>query len=628
MENELVRHRRNLFEVDNARNLSMQELVKTFIPTQSFWRLLSAKHHVLLGARGQGKTALAKMLSHNHLALLADTRDEPRAVSAIREQEFIGIYLPTRLEWVSGLKNKPWLNERERENLFQWRLNIASCIAFIPIISSCISTYIPGKAKQAQVEKEITHRLTADWIIESGVRFDDLLQLRRYLEDTDYRKQVQLLRERVVGSLSIDDLPVGLAFGIELFNPLRQGIRHVSRLLSIKPNCTWILCIDEAEFLEKMDHRIINSHMRAYPDNLFLKITTMPYCHYTLSTNIGADLVPGHDFDYINMESDRVLSARTSGETDTIGTQFGRTLFRKLIEASGPSFAEVSGREVFTATSLLGESELLDPRREDWNVESENMKLLERYASPETLARARRLAGTPKFPEAISRKIHGALLLRKSIDELKGNKALTIYSGARMAIRCSDGNPRHLIRIFNALLMMASHVQKKRMRFRVKAWISPEDQTLAMRTLSAITLNQVRSYPEVGPELHAFLLMLGEYMKFHLHERQLTTDQVTSVTIDEKMSDRDWKLMRVAVGHGLLYPNANLGNPDEMPWREGTFHLAYALAPHFFLLPRRGKAVKLITIRKFMEMSKDEKISKDQHEYLQQYLFDKDKGDK
>ena len=59
--------------------------------------------------------------------------------------------------------------------------------------------------------------------------------------------------------------------------------------------------------------------------------------------------------------------------------------------------------------------------------------------------------------------------------------------------------------------------------------------------------------------------------------------------------------MRVAVGHGYLHPNVGSGNPDEMPWREGTFHFAYAFAPHFFLLPRRGKASKLTTIKKFHE---------------------------
>lgn len=622
MLNEPSRHRRNLFEVDNARNLSRQELVETFIPTQSFWRLLSAKHHVVLGARGQGKTALAKMLSHDHLTLMAQTRDEPRARSAISNQEFIGTYLPTRLEWVGGLKNKSWLNERQREELLQWRLNIASCIAFIPIAASCISTYVEGRAKQAQIERELTNQLSKDWIVESKASFDDLLQLRRHLEDTDYRKQIQLLRERAVGSLPKGELPVGLAFDIELFAPLRQGIRRLSRILSINPNCTWLLCLDEAEFLEEMDHRIINSHMRAYPDNLFVKLTTMPYCHYTLDTNIGAPLVHGQDFAYVNMDSDRVLTARAKGDMDTIGTQFGRTLFRRLIDASDPLILEGSDRDAYSAAEVLGESELLDPRREDWQPGSENFRLLEKYASPDTIARAHKLAGTHGFRYAISRKINGPLLLRKQVDELKGNKALTAYSGARMAIRCADDNPRHLIRIFNALLMLRSWKDKRLMATRRRAaWISPEDQTRAMCTLSTSTLNQYRTFPEVGPELHAFLCMLGDFMHADLHKRPLTTDQITSVMIDGPISEKDWKLVRVAVGHGLLHPNVGSGNPDEMPWREGTFHLAYALAPHFLLLPRRGKAARLAAIQEFNGMTAKQKESFLPSGYSQLPLF-------
>src|SRR3954469_17449423 len=132
-------HKRNLFEIENARNLNTKELVDTFVPTQSFWRLLSAKHHVILGARGSGKTALAKMLSHDHLAML----DDARAQSAIREQQFIGVYVPTRLEWVGALKNKPWQSEKQKEEFFQWRLNLSCCLALVTTLESCIRSY-PG----------------------------------------------------------------------------------------------------------------------------------------------------------------------------------------------------------------------------------------------------------------------------------------------------------------------------------------------------------------------------------------------------------------------------------------------------------------------------------------------------
>jgi hypothetical protein len=208
------------------------------------------------------------------------------------------------------------------------------------------------------------------------------------------------------------------------------------------------------------------------------------------------------------------------------------------------------------------------------------------------------------------------------VDELRGNKALTIYAGARMAIRCADDNPRHLIRIFNALLMLRSAEQKRRMaRGRRIAWIPSTDQTRAMRALSTTTLNQYRTFPEVGPELHAFLCMLGDFMHADLHKRPLTTDQITSVAIDDGISDSEWKLVRVAVGYGLLHPNVGTGNPDEMPWREGTFHLAYALAPHFLLLPRRGKSAKLNTIKEFSQMTERQQEAFLASGYSQMPLF-------
>jgi len=276
-----------------------------------------------------------------------------------------------------------------------------------------------------------------------------------------------------------------------------------------------------------------------------------------------------------------------------------------------------------SAWDVLGPCEILDPLPESWEADSENMQTLERYGSPETIARARKLLGLPGFQAAIGRKINGSLLLRKQVDELKGNKALTAYSGARMAIRCADDNPRRMITIFNTLLMLRTKKLKTRVRRgRRASWISAEDQTRAMRALSASILNQYRSYPEVGDELHAFLCMLGEYMRADLHDKPITTDEVTSVMITDSISDKEWKLVCVAVGQGLLHPNIGSANPDEMPWREGTFHLAYALAPHFLLLPRRGKAAKLTTIQEFHRMSSKQREAAWASQFAQASLFD------
>jgi hypothetical protein len=368
--------------------------------------------------------------------------------------------------------------------------------------------------------------------------------------------------------------------------------------------------------------------MRAYPDNLFIKMATMPYCHYTLATNIGVALVPGQDFGYINMDSDRVLNARAKGEVDTIGTLFGRTLFGKLIEASDPEVFVGRDRELPGIADILGESEILSPKKETWSENSTNMKLLEKYGSAETVARAHKLLGTPEFGPAIGRKINGALVLRAEVEDANGNTALTIYSGARMAIRCADDNPRHMIKIFNSLLMQLSKNQKRIIRVRSSRVrpISKENQTRAMRSLSTTTLNQYRSFPDVGPELHAFLTMIGSFMHDDLHKTALTTDQITSVKIDPTVTEHEWRLICVAVGHGLLHPNVNANNPDEMPVREGTFHLAYALAPHFLLLPRRGKSVKLSAVRAYDRMSDQARALEWKSDFIQLKLF-KDEGE-
>lgn len=108
------------------------------------------------------------------------------------------------------------------------------------------------------------------------------------------------------------------------------------------------------------------------------------------------------------------------------------------------------------------------------------------------------------------------------------------------------------------------------------------------------------------------------------HKAPLTTDQVSSITIDNSISDHDWNLVCVAVGHGLLHPNVNANNPDEMPVKVGTYHLAYALAPHFLLLPRRGKSVKLRSVQAYHQLSEKDRASARKSDSKQLQLFDEE----
>lgn len=562
--------KRNLFEVENARNLSSSEVVSTFVPTKSFWRLLSPKNHIVLGARGSGKTELVRMLAHDHLSQFEDKR----AKEIIQRKEFIGVYVPTRLEWVGGLKNKQWQTEAEAENFFQWRLNISTCAAFLATLRSCLDTYITNYSDRARAERDLAKTLYKTWADDHGMSCDTISSLQELLEDIEHGKQAQLTRARITGNATSKELMIGAYFESELFAPLRRAITLASRALNFPENTVWILCLDEAEFLEPLHHRILNSHLRANPGNLVFKITTMPYYHHTLETNMRACLSVGHDFEYIYIDKDPIelLPGEDSGE------YFAEMLFNKRAEQSAGDYKWKD----FEA--LLGASVLLDSKISDWTADSKMMALVKKHANPVTQERASRLAGTSAFKDQISRKMHGALLLREAVAQKRGRAELEVYSGIRMAIRCSDANPRRLIRIIN--LFISERGNKDTL-----SQIRPQRQTMLLTAFSNSTLSRVQSEPQNGPDLYRFLSAVGNFMSQDLHDNLLGTDQISSIEIDVPITDNEWTVVKNAVGLGLLYPNINANSGDQMPERCGIFRLAYVLAPNFKILPRKGKAV-------------------------------------
>lgn len=576
--------RRNLFEVENARNLSSLEIVKTFVPTSEFWRLLSPKNHIVLGARGSGKTELVRMLAHDHLVQYEDERCK----EIIREKKFIGMYVPTRLEWVGSLKNKQWGDEAEAEAFFQWKLNISTCAAFLITLRSCLDTYVLNDGDRARTERDLARELYKTWF-DNNQSCETVSKLYSFLEDVEHEKQDQLTQARTTGNPIPKDQLKGSYFENGLFIPLRRAITLATRALSFPSHTMWLLCLDEAEFLEKNQHKILNSHLRTFPGNLVFKITTMPYHHHTLETNTNACLSVGHDFDYIYIDKDPLEISR--GDDGIY--KFAKALFNKRAKESEGDY------EWKDFEALLGSSILLDPKISEWDTNPEMKLLLREYANPVTIERAVRIAGTPGFNDQIARKMSGALLLKDAVKKIKGRSELDVYSGTKMSISCSDANPRRLIRIFN--LFITEAINKK------SSHIKESRQTLLLVQFSASSLSRVQSEPKNGQDLYKFLNAIGNYMKRSLHDNLIGTDQISSIEIDKSVTDKEWEVVKIAVGLGLLYPNVNANSSDQMPERSGIFRLAYVLAPHFRILPRKGKSVSISRISQQLELQLAEK---------------------
>ncbi|MBU6392517.1 MAG: hypothetical protein KGQ83_09795, partial [Planctomycetes bacterium] len=319
-----------------------------------------------------------------------------------------------------------------------------------------------------------------------------------------------------------------------------------------------------------------------------------PYFHHITETNTSVPLSVGHDFEYIYIDKDHVqieADNMTTEDDENRRIEFAIELFKKRAQISGGIYKETN------LVELLGHSILLDHKREsDWSPDSENMKLLKKYCDETTIKRAEKLLITPeRFMNEIGRKIYGALLLRNAVETQRGAEILDVYSGFTMAVRCADSNPRRLIRIFNRFILH-SKLSKNMKTFLP---LEPKKQTNLLKGFSTITLNRVHSEPVVGSDLLTFLETIGNFMKNCFYNEPLSTDQTYSIKVDKNTSEKDWKIIKHAVGIGLLYPNVSVNNPDQIPEIEGIFRLAYVLAPHFDLLPRRGKCRNLTAIKNF-----------------------------
>ncbi len=606
--------KRNLFDLDNARYLKKRELVNTFIPTKSFEDILSPKNQIIIGSRGSGKTALLKMISHDHLSLL----DYPFAKDIINSKLYIGIHISTKTKFVGGLKNKSWLNEDEKEFHFRWLMNLASCLAFLETIKSCLKTYVEDNEEKVLLETKIIEEISQLWLPNEDVYFT-IIDLENALERVRYQKSYEQLHRNIYGE-SFKGSPVGITFDLELFDPIKIAIKVVTRHLELSMS-TWFICIDEIEILDEFHHRILNSYMRSSNENIFFKFTTLPYCHYTLDTNTNVPLEVRHDLHYVYIDQSTEFNYKSSQDDN-----FVLKLFQTRADLSKPNYSNLNFNHLF------GRSLLLDNFQINYKKGLKKYNLGDIIEDNDLIEMFIRLAGDPtktrglnllkegsfkKFGDQIGRKMKGLLLLKNEYDKLTGNANMKIYSGAKAVITLGDSNPRKLLEIFNEMIKryedsryFKEHEKKSKFvrekNSEYKFLIPPYIQNFVLVSIAERELSKNRIEKNLGTGLYDFINELGSFMHKYIHDKPLTTEQVSSIEIDQNIDDTTWEVIKRAVQKGLLYPNRNVHNPDEMPYKEGVFHLAFILCPKFILLPRRGTSRKLSSmISKQLELKFD-----------------------
>lgn len=586
--------------MENARNLPTRQLADTFIPTRLFWELLSVGHCILLGARGQGKTALFRMLAFEGLSALARTSSAIKQI--VDSDKFIGIYFPTQLEWVQSLSLHVSNKSIDASKAFVWKLNHSICVAFLQTAKAYIQYHMTASAEAIMQEQKFCRELSDVWKLgQTEFTIDSVLKkLKRVGYEWQVNTSASLMGDyKWIGKSSCIYKEAFSVFSLGELKPLQVGIEVLAEVMNISSDANWLLCIDEAEYMTKDQQKVLNSLMRLTPGKLFLKVATMPFSHYTLDTdNPAAPVVPGHDFEYYNMEDGWGISSINDightrlGELDSERLEFGNLLFRKVIKR----YISDNDASKYSLEKFFGSCDLLDRQKEtDWTADSHNMQLLRKYATSELIARAEKIQNkrdSEKFMDEVGRKIRGALVLRENSDICKGNSKSDVYSGASMIVKCADGNPRMLIRILSNMFAACKDFGKHPMK--------RKDQERVLTALAKNFLNQIRSYQNVGLMLHENVKTAGCYMRKELYQKPLASDCVFSIKIKEPNPEDlvRREQIQAAIKYGVLKPNdvskINYGADATL---EGKYHLAYIFCPLFRIQPRVGKAVSFQTMK-------------------------------
>lgn len=553
---------------DNARHVPKAYLVRHFVPTDPFWSLIRATNQIILGSRGSGKTSYARMLSHSHLSQLHDDR----ARLVIKNKSFVGVYVPTKVEWVGGFYNMK--RKHQNEAYFRWRLNVSICSAFLETARSCLDCYIE-QPDRLEVETLVCRELSKIWL-GADYKIFTLRELEAALERLDLEQSAAFLASGYKKATLFERSPV---FATPLLRPLVSGIKLTGSLLGLNDDTVWAVCFDEAESLWIDQQRVINTLMRAHSGaKVAIKIATTPYGHLTLETTGAAPLNQGHDFEYVYI--DIGPAAQSPANQDARRVQ--RRILQRLFEESS-DYKNVSFKE------LLGPSPLIDSE-EGEDDDKEFLDRLTPFASSDLLVRARRLRNDPKhFSNEIVRKLRGTVFLREAVAGARGNTNLEVYCGANLVLRCSDANPRKLIQIVNRMLTEGSWSANKVDGIWHTNQIRPAQQTRIMKALSQTELLRPRSEPGIGEDLYGLVNLIGRSLEYSLHKEPLTSDQYLSIEIGPDVRAHEWLAVTKLVDLGILYPNIRLRDPNPVPVREGTFRFSFFLCPHFNLLPRRGR---------------------------------------
>ena len=551
----------NPFSDSQARNFSDTKMINEFCPVSNYWSLFNDQHEILLGTRGSGKTFLLKMMRYSMMKRIQD----PEAQKMAEEKKFIGLYVPMYLEFVTHLTRSN-ISEKNQVEIFQVAFNCLLAQSLIVEIKDMLSE-IDDKLECAKTNLKLTYELNNIWFDDDGDDVSDLFSLTTKLKKMFYSLDLN----------SNDYKEIPPVFKRQIGASLLAVKELVANRLGMAEEPTWIICIDEAEFLSVPMQRCVNSLFRSDSNRVALKVATLPYYHRTLETlNQNITVSAGNDFSYrvvdMKFDSPDFINLTNSLVVHRMSSRFDRNIL-------------ISKLEDFLGE--IGADDQIDYYREEVGEENSTYEKITADIIDElSETRKKSVDSYSNIRKSVYDKFAPIFYVRQMYKRSKkGNTKPGWYAGGQVIRKISQGNPRVFIQIMNDLFEKAR-----------KSELTPKVQ-------HGIILDYVHSFCEStqaletnGPIMHRTLDLISKTLQSNVHDGILKSagcNFLISYTSEDSFSHtKKWLEQAVAYSR-LLVDEDTLKNGIKSTTE---FSLANTYAAQYWIPMRSDVSPKKINI--------------------------------
>lgn len=575
----------NPFSDSQARNYSDSKVIDEFYPISKFWTLFNDQHEILLGTRGSGKTFLLKMMRYSMLKKIQDEK----AKRLVQDKEFIAIYVPMHLEFVAVF-NDSKLSEDLQAILFQFGFNCKLAEALITELNSIIED-IQDKIRRAKTMVALVEYLDQTWFESDTTDIYDFSALSNKISQMYY--SVDLKNENLI------DIPA--MFKRQICTPLLSVKSRIREILNLDHEPTWIVCIDEAEFLNEISQKCINNVFRSDSNRIALKVATLPYYHKTLST-----LVPGVYVDNGNDFSFRVVDLAYDS-VDFIALT-NKLCKHRLIKRFDDTLV---CPDLETFLGIVGNDDLIDYYRNEVGEEKARKEVIEHDIIKNFSPKRRKNASQYSNKRKTIYDKYAPIYFIREMYRLSntGNHKPGWYAGAKNVRKLAHGNPRIFIQIMNDLFEKAK-----------KSALTAKAQHEVLMKFAERYCEETKALEKKGPIIYKELDKISNYLCDKVHAGYIRTTGSAFIlkyqTGDNFLEAKEWIELAVAYSRIIVNDETKICGI-----KENTKYVlcnSYAMA---YWLPIRSDSPEKIPISQ-NENNKYIVRTPDKQEWTQLSLFE------